>query len=129
MKPQPSRSAIAPPRIKPRASMPATASMGCVAEGLGHLGDGRLEALGIAEKRRDVAEHDAGLGIVRDRTDQALQISQDHLHVKIVRQGSKFSVSAVDSRGHVIVGFFQLQADWSRIFRGPLRSVDGPDRA
>ena len=39
-----------------------------------HPLDRRLEALGVAEQRGDVPEHDALLGIVRDGADQAFQV-------------------------------------------------------
>ena len=48
MKPQPSLSATAPPKMKPRASMPATASILLSGERLRHRRDRRLEAVGVA---------------------------------------------------------------------------------
>ena len=46
--------------------------------GLHHLVDGAAERARIAEQRGDVAEHDAGLGIVGDRADRGPQIVVEH---------------------------------------------------
>ena len=45
---------------------------GLAAIGLGQPGDGRLEALGVTEQRRDIAEENAGLRVVGNGPDQAL---------------------------------------------------------
>ena len=42
--------------------------------GLHQLVDGAAERPRIAEKRGDVAKHDAGLGIVRDAADRGLEV-------------------------------------------------------
>src|SRR5687767_7174870 len=46
--------------------------------GLHHFGDRAAEGSRLAEHRRDVAEYDAGLLIVRDRADCGLEIGFEH---------------------------------------------------
>src|SRR5580704_12729310 len=42
--------------------------------GLHQFVDGAAEGAGVAQKRRDIAEHDARLRIVRDGADRSLQV-------------------------------------------------------
>src|SRR5262245_42002740 len=46
-----------------------------IAEGAGELLDAGAKAVGMAEQRGDIAEHDAGLRIVRYRAHEALEIN------------------------------------------------------
>ncbi len=66
-KPAPSAVATAPPRMKPRASMPTTWVTPAARERLGERLDDGAQERPVAEHRRDVLEDDAGLGVVRDR--------------------------------------------------------------
>ena len=55
--------------MKPRASMPSTRSTGDAGEVVGDGVDREAERLGVAQERREVAEHDAGLRVVGDVPD------------------------------------------------------------
>ena len=65
--PAPRLVATAPPRMKPRASMPTTWVTSELAERIGHGLDDRAEQPAVAEHRRDVLEDDARLRVVGNR--------------------------------------------------------------
>ena len=71
-KPARARYATAPPRMKPRASMPATLSMPLALERARRALRPRREARRVLEQRRDVAEQDPGLRVVGDGADARL---------------------------------------------------------
>ena len=73
-KPRPSSCATAPPRMKPRASMPTTLSMPASRKGSTSPSMAARRPSRIGDQRGDVAEQDARLGIVGNRADQRLEI-------------------------------------------------------
>src|SRR5829696_1882224 len=82
-KPAESWCATAPPRMKPRASMPATLSALPPAIGVDERVDGAAEGARVAQERGDVAEHDPGLRVVGDRPDRRPKIGD----VRLVHPG------------------------------------------
>src|SRR5829696_8540587 len=78
-KPAESWCATAPPRMKPRASMPATLSALPPAIGVDERVDGAAEGARVAQERGDVAEHDPGLRVVGDRPDRRPKVGDVRL--------------------------------------------------
>ena len=78
-KPAESWCATAPPRMKPRASMPAHLVDALAGIGMHEFVHRAAERPRVAEQRGDVAEHDAGLRIIRDRADRGLEIGDEVL--------------------------------------------------
>ena len=65
--------------MKPRDSMPTTRSTRDVVEAVDEVVDRPAERRGVAEQRRDVAERDAGLGVVGDVPDVLAEPAGDSL--------------------------------------------------